>query len=200
MKEDVALAKSLNYNSRYMDDIITINFAGFGNLANKIYDPSLILELSSVSGHRDAFLDLYIRIHNNQFYHGIYHKVDDFSFEVISFPFPTSNISKFEGPKCFYSQIIRFARLCNNLQDFQTRLKLTFLKLVKRGYNAIDLWRRFCKFCCRFDEWKHYGLTQKELWNSALNPAKAVSVSVNDEAAISSVVKKCEIKLQDVSS
>ena len=133
MKEDVALAKSLNYNSRYMDDIITINFFGFGQLANKIYDPSLILKLSSVSGRSDAFLDLYIRIHNNRFYHGIYHKVDDFSFEVISFPFLTSNISKFEGPKCFYSQIIRFARLCNNLQDFQTRLKLTFLKLVKRG-------------------------------------------------------------------
>ena len=199
MKEDVALAKSLNYNSRYMDDIITINFSGFGQLANKIYDPSLILELSSVSGRRDAFLDLYIRIHNNRFYHGIYHKVDDFSFEVISFPFPTSNISKFEGPKCFYSQIIRFARLCNNLQDFQTRLKLTYLKLVKRGYNAIDLWRRFCKFCCRFDDWRQYGLTQGELWNGAFSSSRAISVSANDEAAVSSVVRQCVIRLQDVS-
>ena len=182
-----------------MDDIITINFTGFGPLASKIYDPSLVLELSSISGRRDAFLDLYIRIHNNQFYHGIYHKVDDFSFEVISFPFPTSNISKFEGPKCFYSQIIRFARLCNNLQDFQTRLKLTYLKLVKRGYNANDLWRRFCKFCYRFDEWKQYGLTQKELWASALKLNNAVSVSVKDEAAVSSVVKKCAVQLQNVS-
>ena len=40
---------------------------------------------------------------------------------------------------------------------------------------------------------------QWELWNGAFSPRRAVYVSVNDETAVSSVVRQCEIQLQDVS-
>ena len=36
------------------------------------------------------FWDLDITIEENRFITKIYHKVDDFDFEVVSFPFPTS--------------------------------------------------------------------------------------------------------------
>ena len=41
---------------------------------------------------QDTFLDLFIRVVDGKFVTGIYHKMDDFNFEVINNPFPQSNI------------------------------------------------------------------------------------------------------------
>ena len=70
-------------------------------MAKRIYHPSLVLEKSDHSSQWDTFLDLFIRIIDNKFIIGIYHKVDDFSFEVISFLFPESNVHTPSGHKCF---------------------------------------------------------------------------------------------------
>ena len=107
LETDIKLANILSSNSRYIDDIAVINYLGFGNIAKKIYDPTLILEESDTGYHFDTFLDLSIRVHNNQFIIGIYHKVDDFNFEVINYPFPASNIPLQVGYNTFYSQFIR---------------------------------------------------------------------------------------------
>ena len=50
----------------------------------------------------------------DKFVTGIYHKVDDFNFEVIGYPFPNSNIHSSLDYYTFYSQLIKFHRLCNN--------------------------------------------------------------------------------------
>ena len=134
VKTDYKLAKLLSYNCRYLDDICTINLKYFGDIAKDIYDNTLILEGSACSYKQDTFLDLYIRVVDEKFVTGIYHKVDDFNFEVISFPFPQSNINTMLGYTTFYSQLIRFSRLCNNINDFLFRAKLCYIKLVKRGY------------------------------------------------------------------
>ena len=146
VKTDIQLAKKFNYNSRYIDDIATPNFKGFGDIAKEIYHTDLILEPSAGSGMSDTFLDLHIRVVSNRFMIGIYHKVDDFSFDVINFPFPSSNIRYSEGPKAFYSQLIRFQRLCNNTKDFLIRLNLTYNKLLNRGYTHGSLYKMFIKF------------------------------------------------------
>jgi hypothetical protein len=117
-KSDRQLAFVLSNNSRYIDDILVINHIGFGDIAYKIYPESLILEKSSPFTKRENFLDLHIRIINNKFLTGIYHKVDDFNFDVINFPFPDSNINTSLGYTTFYSQLIRFARLCSSGEDF----------------------------------------------------------------------------------
>ena len=111
---DHKLAKVLSSNSRYLDDIAVINYLNFGNIAKQIYHPSLILEGSNMGYHYDTFLDLQIRIYQERFVVGIYHKVDDFNFEVISFPFPSSNIHSQLGYNTIHSQLVRFFRLCNN--------------------------------------------------------------------------------------
>ena len=107
-KSDIALARKFEFNSRYQDDIAIINFIGFDSIAKKIYHPTLLLEKSDHSYLWDTFLDLYVRIVQHKFVIGIYHKVDDFNFDVISFPFPESNILSSLGQKTFYSQLIRF--------------------------------------------------------------------------------------------
>ena len=64
---DLALAKTLSDNSRYIDDISVINYLRFGEDAKKIYHSSLILEESASGYHYDTFLDLNVRIFNNNF-------------------------------------------------------------------------------------------------------------------------------------
>ena len=72
-----------------------------------IYDSTLLLEGSACSYKQDTFLDLYIRVVDGKFVTGIYHKMDDFNFEVINYPFPQSNIHSMLGYTSFYSQLIR---------------------------------------------------------------------------------------------
>ena len=101
-----------------MDDICTINLQNFGDIAKDIYDNILLLEGSTNSYKQDTFLDLYIRVVDHKLITGIYHKVDDLNFEVISYPFPQSNVHSMLGYSTYYSQLIRLFRLCNNNQRF----------------------------------------------------------------------------------
>ena len=68
----------------------------------------LLLEGSTCSHKQYTFLDLYIRVVDHNFVTGTYHKVDDFYFEVISYPFPQSNVHLMLGYSTYYSQPIRF--------------------------------------------------------------------------------------------
>ena len=93
---------------------------------------------------------------DHKFITGIYHKVDDFNFEVISYPFPQSNVHSMLGYSTYYSQLIRFFKLCNNNNDFLFRAKFSYSKLVKRGYKHNLLLKYFKKFCSAYNiEGKH---------------------------------------------
>ena len=156
-KGDHELAKSLSNNSRYIDDIAVVNFLGFDTVARYIYHPSLILDGSNQGYHYDTFLDLLIRIYNKKFVIGIYHKVDDFDFEVINFPFPSSNVESCIAYKSFYSQLVRFHTLCNNVNDFCIRVDLLRSKLCIRGFKEELLHKYFFKILqkvsCNFKIW-----------------------------------------------
>ena len=150
VKTEYAMAKLLSYNCRYLDDICTVNFNYFGDIAKYIYDSILLLEGSAGSYKQDTFLNLYIRVVDGKFVTGIYHKVDDCNFEVINYPFPQSNIHSMLGYTTFYSQLIRFFRLCNNINDFLFRAKLSYSKLVIRGYIHSLLFKYFKRFCLAY--------------------------------------------------
>ena len=62
-------------------------------------------ERLACSVDKDTFLDLDITLEENRFITKIYNKVDDFDFEVVSFPFPTSNMSDHITYNSFYSQL-----------------------------------------------------------------------------------------------
>lgn len=199
--KNLQLAKELSNNSRYIDDISTLNLSiNFGTLSKVIYDNSLVLEQSSDSGLRDNFLDLHIYIKNGKFVTGIYHKVDDFDFEVISYPFPNSNVTNSEGPKCFYSQLIRFARLCNTATNFCTRLHNTYMKLHHRGYDSRALVNRFNQFCENTTDWLAYGKSQREIWKMAFKYDDHIFFNINDNFQINNAVKSCYIQLSDIQS
>ena len=140
-----------------------VNDKHFGDIAKDVYDNTLLLEGSTCSYKQDTFLDLYIRVVDHKFITGIYHKVDDFNFEVISYPFPQCNVHSMLGYSTYYSQLIRFFRLCNNINDFLFRAKFSYSKLVKRGYKHNLLLKYFKKFCSAYNIEGKYGEKNSDL-------------------------------------
>jgi hypothetical protein len=199
-KSDFQLAKVLSYNSRYIDDILVLNCTEFGNIAKLIYAEELILEKSNSSTIQDTFLDLHIRIINKSFRIGIYHKVDDFNFEVINFPFLESNIDSSLGYKTFYSQLVRYYRLCNNLRDFNIRTKMIFSKLVGRGYASGLLKKYFFRFCSKYPNvlQKFFVDDATHLWESCISFKRPNYINIKCEKDIKACVKPVKVMLTDI--
>ena len=174
---------------------ILINFLRFCSIANEISHPTLTLESSEQGYHTDTFLDLLIRVHNKKFVIGIYHKVDDFSFEVINFPFPDSNIHSETGYNCFYSQLIRFFQLCNNVTDFGIRVHMVRAKLCARGYKVRIMHKCFLKFCRSYPVVLKYSASDTEsLWLTTYR-TNVSSCNVSDVESVKKLIKPSKILL-----
>jgi len=100
----------------------------------------------------DNYLDLNVNIQSKKFIFKIYHKVDDFNFKVVSYPFPKSNVHSQVGYNTFLSQLIRFGRVCSLKDDFVLRARFVYNKLVNRGYIKDKLSKTFIKFCAKYPE------------------------------------------------
>ena len=115
--KDFNLLHKLKYNSRYIDDIITPNVDNFLEIAKHIYPTEIPLEQTDNDSLHDTFLDLDITVVNNRFCFKVFHKVDLFDFEVISFPFLESNIPQYICYNTFFSQLVRFVLIPLDLQN-----------------------------------------------------------------------------------
>ena len=62
----------------------------------------------------------------------IYDKRDYFNFEIVNFPFLEGDVSRTSSNGVYISQLIRFAKVCSNVDDFNRSLFLT-AKLLKQG-------------------------------------------------------------------
>ena len=150
---NIRLAKILSNNSRYIDDILVCNMNDINDFlmqSEEIYPNSIPLTAGDSDNLKDTFLDLAVCIENSNFNTKIYHKVDDFDFEVVSFPFPSSNISDFITYNSFYSQLIRFTVICTKIEDFISRCKRLVNNLVSRGYKYCRFKHNFRKFVLNY--------------------------------------------------
>ena len=64
----------------------------------------------------------------------IYDKQDDFNFEIVNFPFLDGDVPRSPSYGIYISQRIRFARVCSNVDDFNSRNLFLTAKLLKQGY------------------------------------------------------------------
>ena len=64
----------------------------------------------------------------------IYDKQDDFDFEIVNFPFLDGDVPRSPSYGVYISQLIRFARVCSNVEDFNNRNLFLTAKLLKQGY------------------------------------------------------------------
>ena len=102
------------------------------------------------------FLDFYLSIANGFVCSKIYDKRDDFDFDIVNFPFLDGDVPRRASYGVYISQLIRFARVCNHVADFNARNKCLTAKLLQQGYMYHKLRKNFSKFYRR-----HYELISK---------------------------------------
>ena len=97
------LAKLLSGNSRFVDDLITLNYKNFGNLYQKIYPSCLQMERCGNENQNVNYLDVkFIMDGKGHYTTNIYNKLDDFDFPVVQYTFPSSNMPHEVGHNVFF--------------------------------------------------------------------------------------------------
>ena len=82
----------------------------------------------------------------------IYDKRDDFNIEIVNFPFLDGDVPRSPSYGVYISQLIRFARVCSNVDDFNNRNLFLTAKLLKQGYRYHKIRKAFSKFYYRHSE------------------------------------------------
>ena len=118
---DVIMA--FNLTSRYLDDLLNIDNPYFEGMVNQIYPLELQLNKANTSDTEAPFLDLHLSISNGFVSSKIYNKRDDFDFDLVSFPFLDGDVPRRPSYGVYILQLIRFARVCSHVDDFNTRNK-----------------------------------------------------------------------------
>ena len=73
---------------RFTDDLIVLNVGGeFERSFKENYPPELILKKENLSNNEGSFLDLQIKVQNNQFSIHLYKKKDGFHFSIVIMPY-----------------------------------------------------------------------------------------------------------------
>ena len=87
--------------------------------------PELQLNKANNTDTEAQFLNLHLSIANGFVSSKIYDKRDDFDFDIITFPFVDGDVPRHVSYGVFISQLtcIRFARVCNQISDFNARNK-----------------------------------------------------------------------------
>ena len=130
------LARSFNLCYRYIDHLIVFSKKKFGDYVKEIYPSQLTVETASTSDDLANYLDLtFIIERNNRLYTKLYDKHDDFHFDIVNFPFLSSNIPSSPSYDVYISQLIRYARYCSYYDDIGYRRKLlvtdSYLRAMK---------------------------------------------------------------------
>ena len=148
--------KAFNSTSRYLDDLLNIDNPYFEGMVNQIYPSELQLNKANTSDTEPPFLDLHLPISNGFLSSKIFDKRDDFDFDIVYFPFLDGDVPRRPSYGIYISQLIRFARVCSHVDDFNTRNKCLTAKLLKKSYRYHKLKKAFSKFYRR-----HYELISK---------------------------------------
>ena len=98
------------------------------------------------SSHTEApFLDLNLPITNGIVSSKIYDKRDDFNLEIVNFPFLDGDVPRSPSYDVYISQLIRFARVCSNVDDINSRNLFLTAELLK-CYRYHKIRKTFSKF------------------------------------------------------
>ena len=136
---------AFNTTSRYLDDILNINYVYFDNMVSQLYPSELQLNKASISDTEAAF-----SISNDIVSTKTYDKRDDFDFDIVNFAFLDGDVPRSTSYGVYISQLTRSARASSYVADFNIRNKLLAQKLFKQGYRYHKLRKTFSKFYRRY--------------------------------------------------
>ena len=112
--------KAFNTTSRYLDDLLNIDNPYFEGMVNQIYPSELQINKANTSDTEAPFLDLHLSISNGFVSSKIYDKLNNFAFDIVNFPFLDGDVPRRPSYGLYISQLIRFARVCSHVDDFNT--------------------------------------------------------------------------------
>ena len=118
---------------------------------DQIYPEQLELKVEN-HGSYASFLNLDIRLVNNQFVYKLYDKRDAFPFFIVRMPHMCSNIPS----KIFYSalmgEFLRIARSTLKIEDFIPKASDLILRLLRQGGNEHTMKKQLLKITRRHPE------------------------------------------------
>ena len=121
-------------------------------MVGQIYPTELQLNKANSSDTEAPFLNLNLSITNDIVSSEIYDKPDDFNFEIVNFSFLDGDVPRSLSYGVYISQLIRFARVCSSVDDFNNRNLFLTAKLLKQGYRYNKIRKAFSKFYHRHSE------------------------------------------------
>ena len=139
------IIEAFNSTSRYLDDLLNIDNTYFEQMVGQIYPTELQLNKANSSDTEAPFLDLNLSITNDIVSSKMYDKRDDFNFEIVNFPFLDGDVPRSPSYGVYISQLIHFARVCSNVDDFNNRNLFLTAKLLKQGYRYHKIRKSFSK-------------------------------------------------------
>ena len=137
------IIEGFNSTSRYLDDLHNINNPYFEQMVGQIYPTELQLNKVNSSDTEASFFDLNLSITNGIVSSKLYDKRDDFNFEIVNFPFLAGDVPRTPSYGVYISQLIRFARVCSNVVDFNNRNLFLTAKLLKQSYTYHKIRKAF---------------------------------------------------------
>ena len=140
------IIEAFNSTSRYLDDLLNIDNPYFEQMVGQIYPSELQLNKANSSDTEAPFLDLNLSITNGIVSSKIYDKRDDFNFEIVNFPFLDGDVPRSPSYGVYISQLIRFARRCSNVDDFNNRNLFLTAKILKQGFAPLLTFIDIIKF------------------------------------------------------
>ena len=146
------LVDKFNNTFRYLDDILALNNDDFDRYTNEIYPPELTLNKANTNNQHCPFLDLDITVCNGKLNTKIYDKRDDFNFPIVNYPHLDGDVPLAASYGVYISQLVRFARVCNNVNDFNERNIFITAKLLHQGFRYHKLLKTFTKFYYRYKD------------------------------------------------
>ena len=139
-------ARSFNLTFRYIDDLLSVNNKHLKDYITSIYPSDLELKETTESNITCSFLDLLLFSDGGILKSKVYDKRDDFNFDIVNYPYISSNIPINPAYGVYVSRLTAFARNCTDFKDFADRHKSLFGRLIKQGFSKIRLKKVFLNF------------------------------------------------------
>ena len=125
------IIEAFNSTSTYLDDRLNIDNLYFEGMVNQLYPPELQLDKANTSDTEAPFWDLHLSISNGFVSSKIYDKRNGFDFDIVNFLFLDGGIPRRPFYGVYISPLIRFARVCSHVDDFNARNKALTAKFLK---------------------------------------------------------------------
>ena len=121
-----AVVVAYNSTTRYLDDFLSIDNTYFEQMVSQISPTEIQLNKANSSDTEAPFLNLDLYIANGIVSSKIYDKREDFTFEIVNFPFLDGDVPRSPSVGVYISQLIRSARVCSNVDDFNISKKMSY--------------------------------------------------------------------------